>query len=293
MFRQTHIWILAFFAAMSFTACNHEVEYNSNTGHDGSRDSASQLLVNTDKVDDISAPTGDNEDWYYFIPPEDGIIQVSLFVDKPSDVIIEPTVMDGFGRPLHTMSTSHNQNVYEFPKFDVKKDRYFISLKTTNGKSSYTIRATFELPPPPEPEPECSATKPCADDNMTCENGVCVEVEVKKGPRPKCVPADRCKKGQNCCPVKQQKPDDEDDISTEKTVMGTIVLVTPRGDGIADVNINGIGEKNGVKKGAKAYLRGLKRKVNIYSCFNVSCQATIKATSDELQKYDHVDVVVP
>ena len=294
MFRQSTIWIAAFFAAISFAACNHEVEYNSNTGHDGSRDSASQLLVNHDEVSDISAPDGDNEDWYYFKPAEVGFVTVNLFVDKPSDVIIDAAVMDGFGRTINTLSTGHSQNVYDFPKIEVKEDRYFISLKTTNGKSNYTIRATFELPPPPEPEPECSATKPCAGDNMTCEDGVCVEAEQERGPRSRCVPADRCKKGQNCCKSKPKpEPEDEDDISAEKTVMGTIVLVTPRGDGIADVKINGIGEKNGVKKGAKAYLRGLKRKVNIYSCFNVSCQATIKATSDELQKYDHVDVVVP
>ena len=129
---------------------------------------------------------------------------------------------------------------------------------------------------------------------MVCEEGVCVEAPKESGPRNRCVPIEKCKKGQNCCKPKTTKPvaDDDDIAEGEKTVQGTIVLVTPRGDGIADVKINGIGSKNHVKKGAKAYLRGLKRKVNIYSCLNVSCQATIKATSDELQKYDRVDVVV-
>ena len=297
MFRQSSILVTAFVAAMSFAACNHEVEYNSNTGHDGSRDSASQLLVNTDKVDDISAPDGDNEDWFYFIPPEDGVVQVSLFIDKPKEVILNANVMDGFGRPLHNLSTTHGQNVYDLPKLDVKHDRYFISLTTKEGKSSYTIRASFEVPKPPEPEPECSPFMPCADENMTCENGVCVEIEKPVETVAQCVPANKCKKGQNCCKSSGKKTTEETDttepVVEEKTVMGTIVLVTPRGDGIADVKINGIGAKNGVQKGAKATLRGLNRKVNLYSCLNTSCQATVKATSDELQKYDHVDVVVP
>ena len=48
-------------AALWLSSCSKEIEYNSNSGYDGSRDSASQLLVNTSKVDDVSAPDGDNE----------------------------------------------------------------------------------------------------------------------------------------------------------------------------------------------------------------------------------------
>ena len=66
-------------AALWLSSCSKEIEYNSNSGYDGSRDSASQLLVNTSKVDDVSAPDGDNEDWFYFMPPSDGLVTVRTY----------------------------------------------------------------------------------------------------------------------------------------------------------------------------------------------------------------------
>lgn len=278
MFKKSIIFIAAALAILNFAACSAGIEYNSNSGHDGSRDSATQLLVNSNKVDDLSAMDGDNEDWYYFNPPEKGLVTVSLFVDQPQNIAINISVMDGFGRTLHAMPTDKTKNVYEFDKFDVEADRYFIAVKTKEGKSSYTLKADFEVPAPPMPEPE-----------IITETESAPETQTRK---PSCVPADKCKSGQKCCKPKQT--DSSDEISSsEKTVKGTIVLVTPRGNDLTDIKISGIGNKNNVQKGAKAVLRGLKRKVDIYQCHTTFCMATVKASSEELANYDTVDVVVP
>lgn len=266
-------------SATLLLACGpKEIPYNSNTGYDGSRDSASQLLVNTSKVDNINATIGDNEDWFYFMPQENGSIKVSVFFDNPKELDANVSILDGFGRTMQTQSMRAGQNIYEFESFDVKTERHFIAVKCTKGHSDYTLRADFSLPPPPPeiiPEEE-------------------PEVETRTSSRPastRCIPADRCKPGQKCC-IAKTVPDDEI-RPDEKTVKGTIVLVTPRGGELSDVKISGIGQKTKVQPGAKAYLRGLKRKVDIYACQRTFCNATIKASSEDLVRYDTVDVVVP
>lgn len=261
----------------TFAACGEKtIEYNSNSGTNGARDTATQLLLNTNHIEDISAPEGDNEDWFYFMPQEKGLVTVSAFIDTPQNLIVTLYVMDGFGKTLYSKTTNHSDNTYTFDKFDVDPDRYFIALKTTEGKSNYTIRADFELPPPPEPE--------VVEEEDTSANPV----------RQKCVPIEKCKAGQKCCKPKSPAPVEENTIGEgEKTIKGTIVLVTPQGDDLADVKISGLGSQKNVKPGAKAYLRGLKRKVDIYSCKTTFCMGTVKATSEELKTYDAVDVVVP
>ena len=223
--------------------------------------------------------------------------------------------MDGFGRPIHTLVTNHSDSVYELEESNVKHDNYFISLVTTDGKSSYTLRADFRIP---EPEPDCTIgtfacsgnilmqckekvgfvqIMECASDSQECDSevGECKAV-VKGGggggSKKKCVPVDKCKpeKGDKCCADNNSNTDGIG--ADEKTVTGTIVLVTPRDSNVADVKISGLGSNKGVKKGAKAYLRGLNRKVDIYDCKTTYCMAAIKASSDELTHYDKVDVVV-
>ena len=263
--------------SLGFSACTKTVEYNSNSGYNGSRDSASQLLVNTSQVDDLSAPDGDNEDWFYFAPPEKGKVIVRANVDNPQNIVMSIEVLDGFGRLLYSQTTNASKSIYEFVPFDVEPERYFIALKTKEGKSAYTIRADFEVPPPPV------EYVPVVEEDQNVQTA-------KPASRPSCVPADRCKSGQRCCKPKASA--DEDGIAEgEKTIVGTIVLVTPQGE-ISDIKINGLGTQKGVKKGAKAYLRGLKRKVDIYSCMTTSCTATVRASSEELAHYDKVDVVV-
>ena len=309
MLKKLLILFAAVSALIAFTSCNKELEYNSNSGNNGSRDSASQLLVNTSKTEDLSAPDADNEDWFFFTPPEKGFVSVVTFVDKPSDIIINISIMDNFGRPINSVITDKHVNMYELPEIPVEKENYFIALKTTEGKSAYTIKANFRLP---DPEPDCEiGTFKCIDnvlnecqktgytEIMVCEGetsvcdeevGECKAAKASSG-HTKCVPANKCKPGQKCC-KSSSSGDDEGISDTEKTIKGTIVLVTPRDNNLADVKINGLGERKGVKKGAKAYLRGLKRKVDIYDCKTTYCMATIKATSEELTHYDTVDVVV-
>ncbi|MFA5623668.1 MAG: hypothetical protein WC966_01235 [Bradymonadales bacterium] len=254
------------------------IAYNSNTGHDGSRDSATQLLINSPRTDSISAPEGDNEDWYFFVPQEEGLITLSLNIDKPAEMEGQILLLDAFGQNLNTMGLSKGQSLYEFPSFSVKPDRYFVALKCTAGSSPYTIRASFSLPPPPPPVEE--------------------PPEIEPEPSKRCVPISRCnpKRGDRCCRPKETKPVESEDETvipaTAKTVIGTIVLVTPREDALADIKINGIGKRNGVRPGAKAVLRGLKRKVSIYACQTTYCNATVKATSADLDRYDKVEVVL-
>lgn len=276
MIKRSILCVCACILGMGIWSCSKGVEYNSNSGYDGSRDSASQLLVNTSKVDDVSAIDGDNEDWFYFAPPEKGQVTVRANIDNPADVKMTIEILDGFGRTLYSMASNSSKNIYEFVTFDVTAERYFIALKATEGKSAYTIRADFQVPPPPieyepaEPEPEEAA--PAAAKTT------------------RCVPADKCKEGQRCCKPKAQASDDAI-APGEKTIQGTIVLITPQGE-LSDIKISGIGNSKGVKKGAKAILRGLNRKVDIYSCMTTSCQATVRASSEELARYDKVDVVV-
>ena len=250
-------------ALIALAGCSEKPAYNSNSGVNGSRDSASQLLVNTNLIEDISDPQADNEDWFYFNPPEEGVIDISVYIDHPKDIILKMAVMDGFGRTLQSLTSNHNDNIYNFAKFDVKPDRYFISLITTDGESSYTLRADFSVPVvEPEVVPEV------VEDPGTGKKR-------PKGTKPAA-----------------SASSDEGLDPTAKTIKGTVVLVTPRGENVSDIKISGIGKNKGVKPGAKAYLRGLNRKVDIYNCLNTSCTGTIKATSEELTHYDIVDVVV-
>ncbi len=309
MLKKALVLFAAVSALFALSSCNKEIDYNSNSGNDGSRDSATQLLVNTSKIDDLSAPDGDNEDWYYISPQDKGFVTVVLFVDKPSDIIITLSIMDNFGRPKEILTTNKSTNIFTLPEIAVEKENYFISVITKEGKSSYTIKADFRLP---DPEPDCEigtfacvgnvlqqcqktgfeTIMECEDDTPVCdvEMGEC---RAKTATSTPCVPKDKCKSGQKCCRDKKAADNDESlDIASDvKTVTGTIVLVTPRSNDLADVKINGLGEKKGIRKGAKAVLRGLKRKVDIYDCKTTYCMATIKATSEELTRYDKVDVV--
>ena len=248
-------------------SCSTDVPYNSNSGDNGSRALAAAIELNQEVTDDVSAITGDNEDWFFFNPTEQGFVTVSIVVDEPSAISLSISLYDSFGRELQTRESSPDSNIYLLDKFEVSADRFFIAVKTVKGASKYTIKAAFELPVVETPEE-------VVDENT----------EVQQA---SCVPADKCKAGQKCCRPRtsqQAAPTEPAPVSEEispeaKTIKGTIVLVTPRGDDLSDVKINGIGLKKNVKPGMKAVLRGLKRKVDIYKCLNTSCQATIRATS--------------
>ena len=156
-------------------------------------------------------------------------------------------------------------------------ERYFAAIKLDKGSTSYTVSATFEFPPPP-------VVLVDEDDNSSGGQKTST----------KCIPIDKCKPGQNCCKPKNNNSSNDGNTIPPgaKTIRGTIVLVTPREGEISDIKINGLGSSKQVKPGMKAILRGLNRKVDIYSCKTTFCNATIKATSEELSRYDSVEVVL-
>ena len=260
----------------ALAGCDTTVPYNSNSGHNGDRVSATQLLIDMNQTETINAPEGDNEDWFFFKPSQEGFVKISVFFDTPSALVGTISLYDDFGRPFQSMSIDSSKNVQEIEKFEVKPERYFVAVKVDAGASNFTINASFELPPPPDIIDET----PVDDTN--------VSTTTKKD---KCVPIDKCKKGQRCC--KAPTVTTSEGIPEGATIVkGTIILVTPREGEISDIKISGLGSSKGVKKGMKAYLRGLNRKVDIYSCATTFCNATIKATSEELARYDSVDVVI-
>ena len=275
--------ILIALAALSFlfVSCSKDVPYNSNSGDDGTRALAAAIALNQEVTDDLSAVTGDNEDWFYFNPTETGIVTVSVVVDDPAAITLTMSIYDSFGRELQTRESDSGNNRYEMEPFSATPDRFFVSMKTSQGEGKYTLKVGFEVP---KDEPV----------EVNNEDGKSTSTQ-----QARCVPANRCKPGQKCCSSKTETttttpaPTEPEEPPVEvKTIKGSIVLITPRGDDLSDIKINGIGLKKGVKPGMKATLRGLNRKVDIYKCLNTSCQATVKATSEELARYDTVDVVV-
>jgi len=255
------------FAALSLaalTACApDEVAYNSNSGFNGTRDSASQLEIDKNVSEDLNAAIGDNEDWYFFTPKEAGTAKVSAFFDSPAALEGTVNIYDGFGRPLQSFNINKAQNIQESAPFEVTAERYFIALKLNAGQSNYSVRVDFKLPEPPAIE---------------------IEETVATNDTPS--------SGHHTKPSKKPTTDAAGIPEGAKTLKGTIVLVTPREGDVSDIKISGFGSQNGIKPGMKAYLRGLNRKVDIYACKNTFCNATIKANSEELARYNTVDVVV-
>ncbi len=259
------------FAALSLAAlivlpacAPDEIAYNSNSGFNGTRDSASQLQIDTNVTEDINAPTGDNEDWFFFNPKEAGSAKLSVFFDSPSNLEGTVNIYDGFGRPLQTININKSQNIQESTPFEVNPERYFVAIKTTAGQSSYTIRVDFTLPEPPAIEPDDSSVSVASNEQPSSHHSK----------------------------SKKTSSDSAGIPEGAKTIKGSIVLVTPREGDVSDIKISGIGTNKGVKPGMKAYLRGLNRKVDIYSCKATSCNATVKANSEELARYDSIDVVI-
>ena len=285
-----HNFFMISLAGLLCMACSHGVQYNSNSGNDGTRDVAVLINVNQDITGDLSASKGDNEDWFYFIPSENqGSVTVSVITDSNSPMEATVELMDAMGRSLQSKQLKQTSNTYLLDKTEVEKDKYFVVLKTASSDGKYTFRVDYELPVvnPPDNTNEAEASDTEANTEETTDN-----TKTRS-----CVPADKCKPGQKCCKPKpadnnEAKTDNSASLDGAKTIKGTIVLNTPRGDGVSDIKINGLGKNNNVKPGAKAVLRGLNRKVDIYKVMNTSCMATVNATSDELKRYDTVEVVV-
>ena len=262
-------------SVLIFAACNKEIAYNSNSGGDGSRDSASNLKLDQVTQGDVSAPDGDNEDWYYFMLPGDGTITPRIHWDRAYDLHGDMVLYDGYGQEIEVMGIVPGVTDYAFKPLEGNgQNRYFVAIKVTDGKGSYGVEVGFE----PKPEPEIAPDETIPEETTP----------EKRVPRPKCVPAAECKSGQNCC--KESGHSEPQPVSTDPIAKGTVVLVTQRGDDLCDIKISGIGTKNNIQPGMKAEVRGLKRSVDLYKCLPTSCLATVKATPDELKRYDTIDV---
>lgn len=285
-----HLALTMLIGSLLFAGCSKTVPYNSNTGEDGSRITAVILEVNQPRTGDLSGITGDNEDWFYFVPPEEGEVEISVSLENP-EMALSMSLTDDYGRQLQEKQCSDAVNVYHLDKVQVTKDRYFIALKTAEGVGAYTLIVDLIKPEPVVEEVEIPEEAEKTTTSTTSTSS--------------CVPADKCKAGQKCCKSKNNNTStnntdntnnndtNSQNTSTEvKIISGTIVLNTPRGDGLSDIKISGISKSKNIKPGMKAVLRGLNRKVDIYQCMNTSCLATVNATSEELKRYDTVDVYV-
>ncbi len=270
-----------------------EVEYNSNSGANSSMSTAHAITFDKINSASLSAPTGNNEDWYEFTVTENGLISMDFSADSPSHLIFNVALLDSFGRPLDNITTNASQTTYSFEKREAEPDRYFVSIATNmdkkygsencTGESAYSVAVHFELPPPPAPvvdEAAIAAAKAAEE-----------AAEADQKSSAKCVPADKCKAGQKCC--KPKKPATPAPVVVqEKTVSGEVVSVTPQSNGKLIIKISGIGSDVGVHKGMTGKLHGTNISVNIYSCASKACQATVEASADEVKRIKNVDVVV-
>lgn len=120
-----------------------EIRPDSASGKDFERAGAQQLFFDKLQDDYLSAPEGDNTDWYFFKVQEKGILQLTIFWDDHK--IVKPVidVRDRFGALLDTRQ--HSSEV-EKDKIElrVRAGTHFVRLNTKKGKSVYTIEAIFD-----------------------------------------------------------------------------------------------------------------------------------------------------
>ena len=280
------IALSAAFLFYSAACTQKEVGYNSNSGLDGVRDTASQLYLNTSQDDRCNAEEGDNEDWRYMLIEEPGLLHVSVRVDNPrmeADLYLH----DGFGRPVDRLNVTESSDFYEFDPLEVPVGRYYFRIACLKGQSVYTVSAAFDQPevvaepstvyvvePDPEPEP----VKPRKRDKK--------EKKVEKKP----------KETAPVIKIAPPEPEPEPVVESDnppKSVVGTITLVTPGDSGKAKVVIRGIGKKYGITKDMRGTLKGRGKKVSLFSCESTKCQGIVEADEEELKEYDKVEFLVP
>ncbi|OIP28990.1 MAG: hypothetical protein AUK47_28600 [Deltaproteobacteria bacterium CG2_30_63_29] len=275
---------------LAVLACGpKEVGYNSNSGADGVRDTATQLYLNTSDDDRCNAETGDNEDWKYLLIEQAGVLRVSVRVDNPrmdADLFLH----DGFGRAIDRLNITESSDFYEFSEIEVPVGRYYFRVACMKGQSVYTVSAAFSVP----------------EDTAEPATVYVVEAEVQdKDPVEKKVKKVKTKKPDDPVvekdpPVvvevkKDDPPVEEPPVTAEppKKVTGTITLVTPDESGKAKITIRGIGSKYGVTKEMTGKLVGRGKKVTLYDCEARKCQGVVEADQEELKQYDKVEFMVP
>lgn len=288
-FRPLLMPLCALAASLCLSGCGpREIAYNSNSGPDGVRDTATQLYLNTSEDDRCNGDEGDNEDWRYLLIDEAGLLKVSVRVDNPR---MEANVFlhDGFGRAIDRLNINASSDFYEFNEIEVPVGRYYFRIACDKGQSVYTVSASFREPQkvaePAQvyvveaaPEPKVEEPRPRKKRREKKEEPKKVEEprpEPKvEAPEPEPVPE----------PVAALPP---------KPVVGTITLVTPSDGGKAKITIRGVGSKYGVDSSMKGKLKGKGKTVTLIDCEKTKCQGIIEADQEELKDFTEVEFLVP
>lgn len=294
--RSTRPWLVTLATALVASAsllqgCGpREIAYNSNSGPDGVRDTATQLYLNTSEDDRCNADEGDHEDWRYLLIEKPGLLRVSVRVDNPR-MDANVYLHDGFGRAIDRLNVNGSSDFYEFNEIEVPVGRYYFRMACNSGQSVYTVSATFREPErvaEPEtvfvvdatPEPPKEDPKP----------------RVKKKPAPKPEPKkEEPKKEEPKVVVEapKEEPAPEPVSLPPKSVVGTITLVTPSDGGKAKITIRGIGSKYGVDSSMKGKLKNKGKTVTLIDCEASKCQGIVEADQEELKQYNEVEFIVP
>ncbi len=154
--------------AANLGGCRQEdgASYNSSSGLDGRRDTATRLYLGTSQDDRCDAGEGDNEDWRFVLIRQPGVLNVSVGLDNPGSLEAELYLHDGFGRPIDRIPVHGDNDFYSFQALPVTMGRYYFRIVCNQGTSVYTVAAEFQEDRPervdpvkvyrfePEPKPE-------------------------------------------------------------------------------------------------------------------------------------------
>ena len=259
------------------------VAYNSNSGTNGTRDSATQLSTGIAITEKCDADVGNNEDWYTFTPSEPGTINININASSTENNNLLQ-LFDGFGRELKSLNIDPSKSVYSFDPIEITNVsadlRYFVKVTCLAGQTTYTIQTT--LTPPPVPE------VPSGNGNAGNGSGNNGEASSTQD--------DTSNAGQSSGRHHRSKKDTqttqpvEEETEPVQTYEGMIVLITPSETEDTSIKIQNVGDKTNTKPGDKATLKGLNRKVKLVSCSKNYCMGSVKATPEELKRYDVVIV---
>lgn len=245
---------------------------------DAKKENALGLIFGMPQIDDrLDYPGGDREDWRYIIVAEQGVMSVTINVDKPSEVDGGWNIIDSEGRILHRQSFSKNEGYYEFKDFPVKRGVYYFQVFATGGKSIYTIATSFRPTAP-----------------VVVEQPPVIE-EDEPDPEPKQKTRSRRSKKDSddeAKPAKSKPKAEKPAASTGKTVKGFIALITIKPDGSAEVTIRNAGKDKGVEVGKVGKIVGTNVKIEMTQCFPTACRALIPASANPKSLKKGADVIV-
>jgi hypothetical protein len=145
-----------------------EITPDSASGKDFERAGAKQLFFDKLQDDFLSAPAGDNTDWYFFKVQEKGFLKLTIFWDDHKTVKSVIDIRDRFGALLDTRRHSAE---LEKDQIDLRVEAgtHFVRLNTNKGKSVYTIEAIFtpfDFNPTDDDRPEAVGGTDLLEENV-------------------------------------------------------------------------------------------------------------------------------